>query len=91
MEQLGLPIVVLLRQRELRIDPFGRGRGLVERGLELPHVLLGLGERGLFLLDHVFEGLWIDAKQYIAFLERSILLHWDLGDPAPYGWRHGRH
>src|SRR5262249_12887060 len=84
-------IVVLLRQFELRIGLFGRCRRLVERGLELPYVLLGFRERSLLLLDHVFVGLRVDAKQYIPALERGVLLHRHLDHPAPHGWQHGRH
>src|SRR5262249_46303185 len=91
LEQLGLPIVVLLRQFELRIGLFGSCRRLVERGLELPHVLLGFRERGLLLLDYVFKGLRVDAKQHLPFLERGVLLHWHFDHPTPHGRQYGRH
>src|SRR5262249_25843218 len=91
LEQLGLPVVVLLRQRELRIGFFGRCRCLIERGLELPHVLFGLRERGLLLLDHVLVGLRVDAKQHIPFLERGVLLRWHFDHPTSHGRQHRRH
>ena len=86
-----MPIVVLLRQRDLRIGSFGPRGGLVERGLDLPHVLLGLRKRSLLLLNDVFVRLRINAKQHIPFLKGSVLLHRYLDHAALHRRQHRCH
>src|SRR5262249_13224451 len=90
-EQLGLAAVVLLRQIELRVGFVSAGGRLIERGLELPHVLLGFSEQSLFLVDDVLVRLRVDAEQHVPFLERHVRLHRHLDHAPPDRRKHGRH
>src|SRR5262249_49849923 len=91
LEQLGLAVVVLLRQIELRVGFFSAGGRLIERGLELHHVLLGFREQSLLLVDDVLVRLRVDAEQHIPFLERHVRLHRHLDHAAPDRRKQRRH
>ena len=65
-EQFGLPIVVLLRQQALRLGLLGACGRLVEGGLQLHDVLLGVRELGLLLVDDVLVRPGIDPEQLVA-------------------------
>jgi hypothetical protein len=91
LEQLELPVVILLRQLELRLGPFGRCRCLVERGFQLRDFLLGLRQRRSLLIDDVLIWLRIDTEQHVAFLERRVGLHRHLGHTAFHRGKDRRH
>src|SRR5262245_56463086 len=80
-----LPVVVLLGEVYLRLN-FGDVRGcLLERGLELLDVLLGLSQRRLLLLENVLVRLGIDLEEHVPFLEWNVGRDWNLGHHASDG------
>src|SRR5262249_33758321 len=91
LEKLGLPVIVLLRELELRGSPFSGRRRLVEGGFQLLDVLLGFRQRRLLLVDDILVRLGIDTKQGVAFLERCVRLHRYLDHAPPHRRQHGGH
>jgi hypothetical protein len=63
-EQLGLPVVVLLRQPQLRPGFFDAGYCLVELGFELSDGLLGFRQGRLLLVDDQFVRLRVVSYAY---------------------------
>src|SRR6516165_9157160 len=89
LEQLRLPVVIFLGERELNFDLLDHRGGLVIGGLELLDGLLSFRKLRRFLIYYVLVGPRIDFKKYIALLQRSVNLDWNLDHP-PFHVGHDR-